>query len=443
MFGNRRKSAGPAGSENAVLLVAPPAQTGDETLTRALADAAGGEVVPLSVGQVTDKALRGVRAVVALFPDPDELDQLALRVKAARAGRNDGWPVLVVGLAPGQLTAFGAWLTRNAPTDGVDGLRLVVDADPLAIAAALGDRLAPVIGPNVVAMPVSTEVETADYKYFYCLSPQLRGLLAQLAELAANGIERVYLLGGPGSGKTSLAYYFYLARAQGNFVTVNLTSESTDDKAAMKSLLCGHVAGAFPGAGSRTGAFAHSREGVCFLDESHGVSGSVMEVLMEALDSGQYLPYGASAKQPLRCAVVFASNRTWETLISQVNLDEHARLGAVILHLADLSVRQEDLIAVLAATLAGMASKATSWQPPAGLSDDAWALIRDCPWRGNTRALMRVAETAFVSAASLRMPLIEREQVSRAMDLWEPAEHASHAIYTRAGDSGLGDAAPG
>ena len=106
-------------------------------------------------------------------------------------------------------------------------------------------------------------------------------------------------------------------------------------------------------------------------------------------------------------------------------------------------MRQEDLIAVLAATLAGMASKATSWQPPAGLSDDAWALIRDCPWRGNTRALMRVAETAFVSAASLRMPLIEREQVSRAMDLWEPAEHASHAIYTRAGDSGLGDAAPG
>nr|WP_281272985.1 sigma 54-interacting transcriptional regulator [Salinisphaera halophila] len=190
------------------------------------------------------------------------------------------------------------------------------------------------------------------------------------------------MLGGPGSGKTSRAYDYCLARTRGNFVT----AEATDDKAAMKSLLCGHVSGAFPGAGSRTGAFSHARDGVCFLDESHGVSGSVMEVLMEALDSNQYLPYGASAKRPLDCAVVFASNRSWDTLIASVNMDEHARLGAMILHLPDLAVRREDLIAVLATTLDGMRRRATTWAAPAGLSQAAWQAIGDCPWRGNTRA---------------------------------------------------------
>src|SRR3546814_14100260 len=49
---------------------------------------------------------------------------------------------------------------------------------------------------------------------------------------------------------------------RGRFVSVNLAAENTGDKAAVKSLLCGHVSGAFPGDGSRTGAFTHARDGV-------------------------------------------------------------------------------------------------------------------------------------------------------------------------------------
>ncbi|GAB3671888.1 sigma 54-interacting transcriptional regulator [Salinisphaera aquimarina] len=374
-----------------------------------------------------------VDAVFALFPEIATLERLAADVRAQRAQRSDGLPVLVVGLSPDRLTEFGGWLADAAREDNVHGLRLIVDRDPDAIIARLPGYLEPVVEPNIIAMPISTEVETAEHKYFFCLSPQLRGLLAYLAELAANNISRIYLLGGPGAGKTSLAYYYYLCRERGNFVTVNLSSEATDDKAAMKSLLCGHVSGAFAGAGSRTGAFSHARDGVCFLDESHGVSGSVMEVLMEALDSNQYLPYGASAKRPLDCALVFASNRNWDTLIASVNMDEHARLGAQILHLPDLAVRQEDLVAVLAATLNNMRRRSTTWIAPAGLSHAAWQAVRSCDWRGNTRALIRVIETAFVTAATDRAPLIERDAIDDALALWEPDSHASHALYTVAG----------
>lgn len=377
-------------------------------------------------------------AVIALHPDMKQLTQLLIDVGATRQARGDGSPVLVIGIAPNQLTTFGDWLSSHAAAGRLSGIRLIVDADPAAILRSAQSMLAPFTEPSTIAMPVSTEVETPRYKYFYCISPSLRELLSTLKELSANNIDRLYLLGGPGAGKTSLAYYFYQFRQRGNFVTVNLTAESTGDKAAMKSLLCGHVSGAFPGAGSRSGAFSHARDGVCFLDESHGVSGSVMEVLMEALDSGQYLPYGASAKRPLDCAIVFASNRTWESLLNQVNLDEHARLGATIVRLADLSARQEDLIAVLADTLARMAEKSVTWSVPAGLTNEAWQLIKQSSWTGNNRSLMRVIETAFVDCAMRGGSMIEHQHVQHGLSLWEPRDHASRALYTSSGTSGIG-----
>lgn len=437
MFGNRKKNAAGEGQADTLLVYAPSGRIG----LNALSVGFGRDDLTSRVVEQAPHAsdIGSAAAVVALYPDVEALPSLMHAVSEVRQIRGDGTPALVIGESPGRLMQFGDCLGKQARRGGVDGLRLAVDDDPAELVRSVADRLEPVTGPSVIAMPSSTEIETPEYKYFFCISPELRGLLSQLAELAENNIDRIYLLGGPGAGKTSLAYYYYLARQQGNFVTVNLTSEATDDKAAMKSLLCGHVAGAFPGAGSRTGAFAHARDGVCFLDESHGVSGSVMEVLMEALDSGQYLPYGASAKQPVNCGVVFASNRTWDTLISSINLDEHARLGAVIIHLADLASRIEDLIAVLAATLARMAGKSTTWTPPAGLTADAWQAVRECPWHGNTRALIRVAETAFVECASAGLELMDRHHIERAMALWEPAKHASHAIYSSAKESGLGE----
>lgn len=435
MFGKRSPQRAEQAERNSIrarVSVYLPAPLAD---SHALCDRIADAVVPLTSEVIPDpgRRLPASAAVFALFPEPEALTRLAEAVREQRAARGDGWPVLIVGLSPAQLTEFGGWLADAAPADLVHGLRLIVERDPERIVAQLAGRLEAVVEPNVIAMPVSTEVDNREYKYFYCLSPELRGLLAHLRELAENGISRIYLLGGPGSGKTSLAYYYFLARTRGNFVTVNLTAEATDDKAAMKSLLCGHVSGAFQGAGSRTGAFSHARDGVCFLDESHGVSGSVIEVLMEALDANQYLPYGASAKRPLECAMVFASNRSWETLIASLNMDERTRLGAMILHLPDLAVRREDLIAVLATTLDGMRRRATTWVAPAGLSQAAWQAIGDCPWRGNTRALIRVIETAFVTAASRRAPLIERDAVDEAMAIWEPETHASHALYTSGG----------
>jgi len=367
--------------------------------------------------------------VLSLFNNPLELDPLADKVIAARtAGFGT---VLIIAVNPTQLVALGQWLDKRAAAGRLQGCRLMIASDISGVARQLGSRLKPVAEDNVIRMPATTEVDNTTFKNFFVFSPELHALVARIRGFAGNGISRACLLGGPGSGKTTLAYYYYLQRAKGKFVSVNLAAESIGDKAAIKSLLCGHVSGAFPGAGARTGAFQHARDGVCFLDESHEINGAVMEVLMEALDNGQYLPYGASAKQPLECAVLYATNRSWTHLMNSVNLDQFTRLGASTLQVPELSKREEDMIAVVATALAKMVGRCTNWVAPTGLSSEAWGVVRDCRWHGNIRGLVRVLESAFVDTATLRGgdTLIRATEIEAGIQLWEPKSHHSHQIY--------------
>lgn len=384
---------------------------------------------------VKAKDIASVRFVLALFASDEAMERIADAVLHAR--QSGGWTTLILAVQPKDLAQLGRWLSRRAETERLVGTRLMVASSVAEVIEQLPQRLIPVEECNVIRMPQSTEVENSPKSSFYTFSPQIQDLIRRIREFADNGISRAYLLGGPGSGKTSLAYYYYLSRKKGRFVSVNLLAEDTGDKSAVKSLLCGHVPGAFPGAGARAGAFDIAQDGVCFLDESHGVMGAVMETLMEALDNAQYMPYGAAAKRPLKCALIFATNRSWEHLLNSVNIDEFTRLGAAALQVPELCQREEDLIAVVATTLARLAAPCTTWEPPTGVDGQAWARIRACRWHGNVRALIRTLEAAFVETTtgkSTRGDLLDEKAIERGIALWEPADHHSHAIFASSMD---------
>lgn len=365
--------------------------------------------------------------LLSLFPNPADLDPLADLVLAQRsAGRA---MTLVIAITGDRLVALGQWLERRAVQNRLGGIRLMLEETAADVARRLPQRLQHTEGDNVIRTPTSTEVENSPMRNLFVISPETHQLVHRIRGFAQNGVSRACLLGGPGSGKTSMAYY-YLVRGLGNFVSVNLLAENTRDKAAIKSLLCGHVAGAFPGASARTGAFTQARDGVTFIDESHDISGPVMEVLMEALDNGQYLPYGATAKRQIDCAVLFATNRSWTYLQNAVNLDEFTRMGAAVLQVPELSAREEDMIAIMGTVLAKLGSKCTSWKAPTGLSGPAWELIRNCRWHGNVRGLVRVLEAAFVDTTTGPAgQVIAAEEVQRGIELWEPKTHHSHQLY--------------
>lgn len=427
---------GTTGREVSLLIAAAPGQSPDAQFIEAAGHAAGGVTVRVATDAEKISAADVARAgiVLSLFQPQTVLSQLLEHLRAARAARRDGTPVLIIAVHLEQLTQIGAWLYAKATQEQLEGIRLILASDAAAVLSQLGDRLGPVREANFLKMPVSTEVDNTEFKYLFCISPQLRALVRLIRQLAENSITRLYVLGGPGTGKSSLAYYYYLCRGRGRYVNVNLTSEATDDKTAMKSLLCGHVPGAIGDSGGREGALSMAQDGVCFLDESHGVSGVVMQVLMEVLDTGQYLPYGGTSKRKLESAVLFASNRSWDHLRNLINLDEHARLGATLVGVPDLKQREEDLIAVMAGTLANFKRGCTTWHAPIGLTDRAWDALRRCPWHGNLRTLIRVIETACVECGKVsdRPGLITAEQIRRGLDLWEPEEHHSMRLYSSA-----------
>ena len=369
--------------------------------------------------------------LLSLFINPGELDTLADQVLASR--RSGRIVTLIIAINGSQIVALGQWLEKRANAGQLGGIRLMLESDVRGVARNLTSRMSPSMDENVIRMPLSTEVENSPHRNFYLFSPCTQALINRIRGFAQNGIGRACLLGGPGSGKTSMSYYYYLLRGKGQYVSVNLLAENTRDKAAIKSLLCGHVAGAFPGASARTGAFTQARDGVCFIDESHDISGPVMETLMEALDSNQYLPYGATAKRQLECSILFATNRSWTFLQNSVNIDEFTRLGAAVLQVPELSQREEDMIAVLATTLLRLGAKCTTWTAPTGLSPEAWQAIRDCRWHGNIRGLTRVLESAFVDTASVNGgSLIQLREIEAGIEQWEPKSHHSYQLYAPA-----------
>jgi len=420
-------------NEPTLLIAAPSGMRDNQTFQAAVQDkAAPLRVQSVAEGSQFDIALvQNATAALSIYQELEALDQLLDALIKVRAARKDGTPYLIIAQPLKHMQKLGVWLEQRAKANTLEGIRLVLANSEEELLRQLQDKFQALDGSSIIRMPENTEVRDTAYKHFYAISPLLHELVRAIEALAANNIERIYLLGGPGTGKTSLAYYYWLKRNKGRFITVNLAAESTGDKAAMKSLLCGHVTGAFPGANTREGAFSFAEDGVCFLDESHGVTGIVMQVLMEALDGNQYLPYGATKKRRLECAVVFASNRSWEALRDLMNPDEHARLGATVISVPDLSKRKEDLMAVACVSLAKFSERCTSWDAPIGFTEAAWERLINCKWRGNVRTLIRVVEAGATEFARFghEGDLLDVQHIEEAMRLWEPNKMKHEEIY--------------
>ncbi len=284
-------------------------------------------------------------------------------------------------------------------------------------------------------------------------SQAMQGVFRMITRVLRNDLT-VLITGESGTGKELVAEAIHElgARKTGPFVAVNMAAIPRD---LLESELFGHERGAFTGAiAQQIGKFEQANGGTLFLDEIGDMPADAQTRLLRALQSGRIRRVGGRQEIGVDVRIVAATNRDLAPMIAdgQFREDLFYRLNVVPIPLPPLRDRPDD-IAALAHHFLGQA--AAEGLPQRRIAEDALAVLRSRPWRGNVRelrnAVFRLALMArddvidAVTVEDTLPPLVaaetdgEDEGFAVALDNWlaeaRPAEgtlyHAALAAFER------------
>jgi len=226
-------------------------------------------------------------------------------------------------------------------------------------------------------------------------APALREARRRLA-LVAPAETTVLLLGETGSGKGAAAAWLHArsARAAGPFVHVDCAALAPG---VVESELFGHERGAFTGAlAPRRGRFELAQSGVLFLDEVGELDLPLQAKLLRALEDRRFERVGGQRTLALDARVVAATHRDLAAAVREGRFrrDLYFRLCVFAIALPPLRARLDDLPALVAALLPGLARR-VGIAPPAARADFLAALAAHA-WPGNVRELANVLERALL-----------------------------------------------
>jgi transcriptional regulator with GAF, ATPase, and Fis domain/Tfp pilus assembly protein PilF len=218
---------------------------------------------------------------------------------------------------------------------------------------------------------------------------------------------RVLIQGETGAGKNLLAYMFrqYEIERGHPFVEVNCTSLPGD---LVESELFGYVRGAFTGAAiSKRGIFEEADGGTIFLNEIGELTERTQVKLLQVLDDGTYRRLGEVRARRLNVRIISATNKDLDAAVKAgwFRADLYYRLGQVVLSLAPLRERREDIPLLIRGFLDELAQREGR---TVILAEDAMEYLTSLPWLGNIRELKHKVESIFLCAG-------KHEMVDRAM----------------------------
>ncbi len=208
----------------------------------------------------------------------------------------------------------------------------------------------------------------------------------------------ILVLGENGTGKELVARAIHAAspRCLGPFVPMNCAAVPAE---LIESELFGHEKGAFTGAAAqRRGLFEQADGGTLFLDEIGDMPAAMQAKLLRVLQDGRFTRVGGSAVLHADVRVISATNRDIDALVSEGRFREDLlyRLNTLTLRTPPLRERRED-VERLVAHFAEAAARRNRWRVR-HFSDEALALLREQPWRGNVRELRNVVERILILA---------------------------------------------
>lgn len=185
------------------------------------------------------------------------------------------------------------------------------------------------------------------------------------------------------------------------------------------SELFGHEKGAFTGAVERReGYFAVADGGTLFLDEVGELPLPTQARLLRVLETGEYIPVGASEVKRTDVRIVAATNVNMEKAIADGKFREDLfyRLNSVSIDIPPLRQRGADVVLLFRKFALEMSEKYK--MPPIRLTPEAQKMLVSYAWPGNVRQLKNIAENMSVTSE-------EREITPEILSLYLPAENTS------------------
>lgn len=185
------------------------------------------------------------------------------------------------------------------------------------------------------------------------------------------------------------------------------------------SELFGHEKGAFTGAVERReGYFAVADGGTLFFDEVGELPLPTQARLLRVLETGEYIPVGASEVKRTDVRIVAATNVNMEKAIADGKFREDLfyRLNSVSINIPPLRQRGADVVLLFRKFALEMSEKYK--MPPIRLTPEAQKMLVSYAWPGNVRQLKNIAENMSVTSE-------EREITPEILSLYLPAENTS------------------
>ena len=233
----------------------------------------------------------------------------------------------------------------------------------------------------------------------------------------------VLIVGESGVGKEIIPRVIHdnSPRRREKYFAINCGSipEGTID-----SELFGHVKGSYTGAiNDSPGYFGVANKGTLFLDEVGELPLATQARLLRVLETGEYIPVGATEVRKTDVRIVAATNVNIRKAISEGRFREdlYYRLNSIPIQMPPLRERGEDIILLFRLFALQMAEKYKMERVV--LDDGAKQLLMHYKWPGNVRQLKNITEQISVLSQ-------ERTITAQVLSQFIPQDQESTQLAT-------------
>lgn len=202
----------------------------------------------------------------------------------------------------------------------------------------------------------------------------------------------VLIIGESGAGKEIIPRVIHdnSPRRREKYFAINCGSipEGTID-----SELFGHIKGSFTGAiNDSPGYFGVANKGTLFLDEVGELPLATQARLLRVLETGEYIPVGATEVRKTDVRIVAATNVNIRQAISEGRFREdlYYRLNSIPIQMPPLRERGEDIVLLFRLFALQMAEKYKMERVV--LNEEAKHMLMRYKWPGNVRQLKNITE---------------------------------------------------